>query len=189
MKVRELLQGIVTNIFKDRVWVNVGLAKDATFIRPRSLSNEFQVGKKVSKLRVASVDVEKGWVEVSLPRSMQQKARLNERGAKPGPAAPKRHQEATSPRPRSGWQHGAGQPLVELQVGSLVSGQVTNMLRGRVWVNIGAAADASFRSDAQFNVGDKLENLRIRDVNLDKGTVLVSAPGDSAQTEPSQTDR
>merc|ERR1712046_3558 len=79
-----------------------------------------------------------------------------------------------------------------MKVGETVQGRVTNIYRRRVWVDIGAASDASFTASVTYRqalkVGDVLEGLTVVRVDLENGQVQVKAPNaDAANSKPGNT--
>ncbi|CAE8636977.1 unnamed protein product, partial [Polarella glacialis] len=121
------------NVFRGRVWVSCGLAKDATFTM---MGGTYNVGDKLDNLKVTNVDLEKKWVEVmpvsdtavnrqapvsALPsRKVVDSAttnnnnrnnndqRVGSNGFKDrmkAAAKPPKWKEAASPRPKDGWSH------------------------------------------------------------------------------------
>eukprot|EP00931_Biecheleriopsis_adriatica_P043685 TRINITY_DN24962_c0_g2_i1.p1 TRINITY_DN24962_c0_g2~~TRINITY_DN24962_c0_g2_i1.p1 ORF type:complete len:1007 (-),score=248.40 TRINITY_DN24962_c0_g2_i1:30-3026(-) len=176
VKVNERLKGKVTNVFNGRVWVDTGLVKDVTFTAPEG---SHQVGDVINNLKVIAVNSKNRWIEVRpMSRPADQKAKVNAARQEKS-YSPPRWKEATSPRPQSGWGHKEGLTLAELQVGSEVSGHVTNIFHNRVWVNIGAEKDASFKvmnASDKFNVGDFVAKAKIQSLDLAKELVVLSAP-------------
>ena len=65
IKVGENLTGTVTNFFHRRVWVDVGLEKDASFEVQGTVM--FEVGDVLEGLTVSAVDLQKGHVRVTPP--------------------------------------------------------------------------------------------------------------------------
>eukprot|EP00933_Yihiella_yeosuensis_P066444 TRINITY_DN7071_c0_g1_i1.p1 TRINITY_DN7071_c0_g1~~TRINITY_DN7071_c0_g1_i1.p1 ORF type:complete len:1039 (+),score=220.61 TRINITY_DN7071_c0_g1_i1:196-3312(+) len=180
----DLLEGVVTNVYHERVWVDAGLVKDVTFMAKKATI--YKIGEKVKNLKVIAVNVDKKWVEVTVsnmatkrkqegaakekrPQTPKAEPKASE-GSEPKPASWK---EAASPRPSAGWTHQGGKSLSQLTVGSIVEGKVTNVYRNRVWVNIGAEKDASFYSEEEFNIGDIVKNMKISGVELDSGLVSI----------------
>lgn len=75
--------------------------------------------------------------------------------------------EAQSKRPPEGWQHKEGRPIEDAKVGEKVSGIVTNVLHGRVWVNAGFVSDITFKSaPGRFKVDDNLVDLEVVSINV-----------------------
>eukprot|EP00434_Breviolum_minutum_P006448 symbB.v1.2.005692.t1/scaffold334.1/size226555/15 len=114
----ELLMGKVTNIMGDRVWVDIGLVKDGSFIYKGDVKS-LKPGKIFRNLKVSRVDRKREWVEVE-PKVL---AATTIPDSPPVPLAKK---------PSGGWGHKEGKLLAEYQLGTPVEGQVTNVLYDRV---------------------------------------------------------
>lgn len=192
LKVGEAVEGRVTNVLYQRVWVNIGAEKDATFYNQNNRT--YSVGDLISKLVIASVNLERGHIGLQ-PPSPQERATeaARRKPAREAPAAtPKaanvrrtssaeskseRLRVAAAPKPDSGWGHEGGRSLPELMVGEAVEGRVTNVLYRRVWVNIGAEKDASFFSENKnYRVGDLVTKMVVSSVDLEKGLVQLQPP-------------
>ncbi|CAE8650331.1 unnamed protein product, partial [Polarella glacialis] len=77
--------------------------------------------------------------------------------------------QAAMKRPVEGWEKSDGRKLEEVKVGERLRGEVMNVFRGRVWVSCGLAKDATFTMmGGTYNVGDKLDNLKVTNVDLEK---------------------
>eukprot|EP00913_Durusdinium_trenchii_P006741 g6337.t1 len=180
VKVGERLSGKVTNIWKDRVWVDVGLQKDASFIWKGDIK-EISVGQTFRTIKVKRVDQKRDWVEVEpiIARNRSQSA---------SPRFP------LSNRPVGGWKHQEGKLLAELQIGETVTGKVTNVLRDRVWVNIGAEADVTFTKpkEEKLRVGDTVTgtiveiDLKRRINNVKKEIVRIKRKAFTAPVLPAE---
>merc|ERR1712096_180016 len=86
---------------------------------------------------------------------------------------------AAAPRPNGGWDHKGGRDPAEIVVGEVAEGIVTNVLYKRVWVNIGAARDASFMNESEnvsYKVGDRVSGLPVKAIDLNNGHVQLQAP-------------
>merc|ERR1712039_15122 len=101
--------------------------------------------------------------------------------------APASDAAAATARPAGGWQHTGGRNLAHVQVGEAVEGRITNILHERVWIDIGAAKDASFwTKSGNFRVGDHVSGLSVRSVNLEKGHVVLQSPDDASVATTSE---
>ncbi|CAE7837329.1 unnamed protein product [Symbiodinium sp. CCMP2592] len=177
LKVGRIVSGKVTNCYRDMVFVDIRAEQDGCFRAPKG---QFRVGETLRNLAIRAVDLEKGYVHLSAPKPKPAKPSAPK--GKDGKAAAGQAGEfssqpqvwtALSTKPTSGWQHKEGQPLAELEVGRIVSGKVTNCFLNRVWVDIGAERDGCFRTgERRFQVGEVLQNLTIRAVDLDKALRL-----------------
>lgn len=69
-------------------------------------------------------------------------------------------------RPKEGWDHKGARDIRDFTVGEEVSGRVTNVLRGRVWVDVGCTKDASFYVAGRvFKVGQLLQGMTVSKVS------------------------
>merc|ERR1712039_1038866 len=100
--------------------------------------------------------------------------------------APASDAAAATARPAGGWHHAGGRNIAHVQVGEIVEGRITNVLHERVWIDIGAAKDASFwTKSGSFRIGDVVSGLAVRSVNLEKGHVVLQSPDEaSTATNP-----
>lgn len=163
VRVGEQLMGKVTNIYRDRVWVDVGLIKDGSFLYKGNLDS-LKVGQLFRNLKVSRVDLQRNWVELQPPKVPK------ERPVAASPAVP------LAKKPAGGWGHKGGTLLAELQVGSSVTGKVTNVLHDRVWVDVGAESDATFKKSPEktFKVGDVVSGeVSYIDLKTDKKIVRM----------------
>ncbi|CAE7668270.1 unnamed protein product [Symbiodinium necroappetens] len=173
LKVGRIVSGKVTNCYRDMVFVDISAEQDGCFRSPKG--QQFRVGETLRNLAIRAVDLEKGYVHLSAPKPP--KTAKPSKGKAPAGQSQSQVWTALSTKPTSGWQHKEGQPLAELEVGRIVSGKVTNCFLNRVWVDIGAEKDGCFRTAGRrFQVGEVLQNLQIRAVDLDKGFVHISSP-------------
>jgi hypothetical protein len=233
VQIGDRVGGVVTNVVRERVWVNVGFKKDVTFQAPSV--GAYVIGDQIEGLKVSTIDLENTRVEVILgsgkaldqtakaskdgeasssssksppetkakaaaasqaeAKSQGRKAgataRSSTAGASPkqnaadkrpisgSPSRQQRYRAAAAPVPKTGWGHAGGRNIAELTVGEAMDGTVTNVLYTRVWVNIGAAKDASFSMEGDANsykVGDQIIGLPIKAIDLDKGHVILQPP-------------
>jgi len=221
VKPGQVVEGRVTNVMHNRVWVDAGFMNDGTFM---AQAGRYSVGDMLRHLEVVSVNHDKRRVELKVTaattrelRNMAKEAKeaakakatakAMPRGAKPKPSqaksgtgrtasADERAQaarnkkgwrEAMAAKPREGWGHEGGRHLSELRVGEVIEGRVTNVLFERVWVDIGAAKDASFwTKSGGVSIGDVLTGLVVTSINLDKNHVVLqpsqAAGGGTAAT-------
>eukprot|EP00439_Symbiodinium_sp_Y106_P069679 s2461_g12.t1 len=180
LKVGRIVSGKVTNCYRDMVFVDIMAEQDGCFRAPKG---QFRVGETLRNLAIRAVDLEKGYVHLSAPKPKPAKPSAPK--GKDGKAAAGQVWTALSTKPTSGWQHKEGQPLAELEVGRVVSGKVTNCFLNRVWVDIGAERDGCFRTgERRFQVGEVLQNLTIRAVDLDKALGDLSLRSDHSVLAP-----
>lgn len=90
-------------------------------------------------------------------------------------------------RPDGGWQHKGGKKVSDIQVGSIVSGVVTNSSNTfGVYVNFGCEKDGKLSvptSDwKKYRVGDKVERMVVNKVNVDRKFVDLLVVGSKGQS-------
>jgi len=251
VKLGERVRGLVTNVIRDRVWVNVGCAKDATF--KAVAMGTYKIGDEVKGLKVVSIDEAGERLEVEVPekrprakassgvapkqaapdaeaaeaadgetkaksaaaKAIREAAAGAKRGDEKPPKkprvqrpkigdkdtrvenatltkkasdkdAPEKLRAAVKPRPTEGWGHEGARGVAEVVVGELLEGKVTNVMYNRVWVNIGAARDASFikKADVSYKIGAKVAGLSVKSVGLDKEHILLQGPETAELSQP-----
>merc|ERR1712050_552 len=68
LQVGEVVEGRVTNVLHERVWINIGAVRDASFW---TKSGNFRVGDFVSGMPIISVNLEKGLVVLRNPADLK----------------------------------------------------------------------------------------------------------------------
>jgi len=75
------------------------------------------------------------------------------------------------------WGHPDGQPLSDIIVGSCVEGRVTNITKGKVFVDFGAACDGALPlcpQECQIKLGDLVKGLQVISVDPHRGQVELA---------------
>jgi len=86
-------------------------------------------------------------------------------------------QGAAASRPAGGWVHRDARPVEDAKPREKVSGKVTNVWHGRVWVDAGFAKDVTFKAaPGLYKVGERLRNLQVMGYNIEQKCVEVYAP-------------
>eukprot|EP00930_Biecheleria_cincta_P001746 TRINITY_DN102849_c0_g1_i1.p1 TRINITY_DN102849_c0_g1~~TRINITY_DN102849_c0_g1_i1.p1 ORF type:complete len:2224 (+),score=519.81 TRINITY_DN102849_c0_g1_i1:62-6733(+) len=90
-------------------------------------------------------------------------------------------------KPSEGWAHQGGTPVSQIKPGAHVSGVITNSSNTfGVYVNFGCVKDGKLAVPTadwkKYRVGDRLENLMVNKVNVDKGFIDLLVVGSKGQT-------
>jgi transcriptional accessory protein Tex/SPT6 len=188
--------GVVTNIGGQGVFVDVGATRDGILKLPRAIANEFLPGDEVHGMLIEAIDSKNERVMLSL-----EDPELKEPGGKGGSAARRKSPEAKSggkgggrgeakakAKPKAkpaakakqaeSWGHDGGMPLEELEVGTEVSGVVTNRGSFGVFLDFGAVKDGKLRLKKdewkKFRKGDEVESMVIENVDIDAEQVVLA---------------
>ena len=60
------VSGTITNIFRSRIWVDIGAQREASMVLSKRIANHLQVGDPLSGCFVMAIDAEKGLVSLDL---------------------------------------------------------------------------------------------------------------------------
>jgi len=162
----QLFDGIVTNVSVSGVFVDIGLAKDARLSVPARVGRGFRIGDSVPNCRVEDIDLARGRIAVSLDAGTD--------------VRPKASKDSTTPslKTKIDVSAKAQMDIVDLEVGSLVDGVVTNRGPFGVFVDIGCEKHArlqiSKKLSHQFRRGDEVYGMKIENVDVENVRITVS---------------
>lgn len=170
-RIREgaVLEGVVTRVGTQAVFLDIGAPEEGVLKLPKRVAQQFRAGDEVRSLYVESIDAASGRVELSLEDPDMEPEEPEPLAAAPEPApsrtpgtgarsasrpsraeakpksAPKakdpRAEPKAEPKREKKWGHDEGIPLEELRVGEEVSGVVTNVNQYGAFLHIGAVKD------------------------------------------------
>lgn len=200
-----LCDGVVTNITSQGAYVDIGGMRDAVLNLPREISSQCWVGDEVHGMTIEAVDLQAGRVTLSLeepeledadplptPQRNVRSPGANRRSAKEpkaarassGPPSSKAKENAQGKAKAKAktvnkqWSHADGIPLEQLEVGSEVSGVVTNRGSYGVFLDIGAVKDGKLKLGKnewkKFEIGDEVEEMIIDDVDLESEQISLA---------------
>eukprot|EP00927_Polykrikos_kofoidii_P021200 TRINITY_DN20143_c0_g1_i1.p1 TRINITY_DN20143_c0_g1~~TRINITY_DN20143_c0_g1_i1.p1 ORF type:complete len:1333 (-),score=277.56 TRINITY_DN20143_c0_g1_i1:69-3989(-) len=109
------------------------------------------------------------------PRAAKTPAAALSAAASPAPSAATSVAGDAADSPKR-WGNPNGKPISDVKVGTKVSGIVTNILHGRVWVDAGFVMDASFfvgNTAHSYKVDSKVEGLKVVSVSQEPARIEV----------------
>merc|ERR1719443_841713 len=113
----------------------------------------------------------------SAARRKSPEAKSGGKGEAKAKAKPKAKPAAKAKQAKS-WGHDGGMPLEELEVGTEVSGVVTNRGSFGVFLDFGAVKDGKLRLKKdewrKFRKGDEVEEMVIENVDLSNGQISLA---------------
>lgn len=152
LEVGATLKGKVATKNRGGVWVDIGKTHDARVKLLTKIGDKLQWGEELD-VTILTIDKETARVTVTL--SEQDQATIFGREV-------------------------AKTPLDNIQVGETVSGYVASANRFGIFVDVGAERDGLLQRDGNntrsLRNGDKLDNLKVVDVNLTARTMTLSLP-------------
>lgn len=156
LEVGATLKGKVATKNRGGVWVDIGKTHDARVKLLTKIGDKLEWGEELD-VTILTIDKETARVTVTL--SEQDQASIFAREV-------------------------AKKPLENFQVGEAVSGFVAQANRFGIFVDVGAERDALLQRDRNntrsLRNGDKLDNLKVVEVNMTARTMTLSLPEGSA---------
>lgn len=186
----QAVEGTVTNVSPQGVFVNIGAVRDARLSVPARIGRRFRIGDAVANCTLDTIDYEMGRMTLVLedPEAAVEGLAPKSRGGGGRDAA-----EPRAARPPA--QESPPMSLGDLQVGSIVDGFVSNKNQFGVFIDIGCKKDAkllvSKSMGQRFQKGDEVCGMTIETVDVARNQISVtleepelSIDGDAGPEEP-----
>mmetsp|Transcript_21786 Transcript_21786/g.48797 ORF Transcript_21786/g.48797 Transcript_21786/m.48797 type:complete len:635 (-) Transcript_21786:78-1982(-) len=191
-----IVDGYVRNVGRFGIFIDIGCVKDARLDIPRKLAQKFKKGDEMVGMRVDKVDLENGWITVSID---DPKLAIEPAEATPAPrprSAPSAKAKASGkakakakPTPAASPSRGLSGPqalasargaIERFAEGDFIDGFVKRVSPSGVFVDIGVEREALLdipRALArEFQMGDEVHGMRVESVGGGRMVLSLEDP-------------